>query len=197
MMRKSMKKRGMTLLLLSLLLGIMACGDVQNEFTSMHCLVHFDNLAHSNAVLAGAMTPYSGIYVRITLTFKDGARCFLFENNQGQSSISKLNAKDEKPPQVVGQNDCIIVGYSMLETPAVFYAFDAECPNCYMSNQMDFRSYRLQMSHFNIASCNACKRKYDLGNGGMIIEGENGKKLIRYIANTTGPYGLLSVKSVN
>ena len=193
MMRKSMKKRGMTLLLLSLLLGIMACGDVQNEFTSMHCLVHFDNMAHSNAVLAGAMTPYSGIYVRITLTFKDGARCFLFENNQGQSSISKLNAKDEKPPQIVGQNDGLIVGFCMLETPAVFYAFDAECPNCFNFDQMDFRSYRLQMSSSHIATCNACKRKYDLGNGGMIIEGENGKKLIRYRAATTGPYGVLSV----
>lgn len=193
MMRKSMKKRGMTLLLLSLLLGIMACGDVQNEFTSMHCLVHFDNMIHSNAVLAGAMTSNSGIYVRITLTVKDGARCFLFENNQGQSSISKLNAKDEKPPQIVGQNDGLIVGFCMLETPAVFYAFDAECPNCFNFDQMDFRSYRLQMSSSHIATCNACKRKYDLGNGGMIIEGENGKKLIRYRAATTGPYGVLSV----
>ena len=193
MMSKNMKKRGMTLLLLSLLLGIMACGDIQNEFTSKRCFVLFDNMIHSNAVLAGAMTPNSGIYVRITLTFKDGARCFLFENNQKQSSISKLNAKDEKRPQVVGQNDCIIVGYSMLETPAVFYAFDAECPNCYMSDQMDFRSYRLQMSSSHIATCNTCKRKYDLGNGGMIIEGENGNKLIRYRAATTGPYGVLSV----
>ena len=103
------------------------------------------------------------------------------------------NAKDEKRPQVVGQNDCIIVGYSMLESTAVFYAFDAECPNCFMSDQMDFRSYRLQMSSSHIASCNACRRKYDLGNGGMIIEGENGKKLIRYRAATTGPYGVLSV----
>ena len=193
MMRKSMKKRGMTLLLLSLLLGIMACGDVQNEFTSMHCLVHFDNMIHSNAVLAGAMTSNSGIYVRITLTVKDGARCFLFENNQGQSSISKLNAKDEKPPQIVGQNDGLIVGFCMLETPAVFYAFDAECPNCFNFDQMDFRSYRLQMSSSHIATCNACKRKYDLGNGGMIIEGENGKKLDRYFAKSTGPYGVLSV----
>ena len=188
-----MKKRGMTLLLLSLLLGIMACGDVQNEFTSERCFVLFDNMIHSNAVLAGAMTPNSGIYVRITLTVKDGARCFLFENNQGQSSISKLNAKDEKPPQIVGQNDGLIVGFCMLETPAVFYAFDAECPNCFMSDQMDFRSYRLQMSSSHIATCNACKRKYDLGNGGMIIEGENGKKLDRYFAKSTGPYGVLSV----
>lgn len=193
MMRRNMKKRGITLLLLSLLLGIMACGDVQNEFTSMRCFVLFDNMIHSNAVLAGAMTPNSGIYVRMTLTFKDGARCILFENNQGQSSITKLNAKDEKRPQVVGQNDGIIVGYSMLETPAVFYAFDAECPNCFNFEQVEFRSYRLQMSSSHIAVCNTCKRKYDLGNGGMIIEGENGKKLLRYRAATTGPYGVLSV----
>lgn len=197
MMRRNMKKRGITLLLLSLLLGLVACGDIQNEFTSKYCFVVFDNMIHPNAVLAGAMTPNSGIYVRMTLTFKDGARCFLFENNQGQSSITKLNAKDEKWPLVVGQNNSIIVGYSMLETPAVFYAFDAECPNCFMSDQMDFRSYRLQMSSSHVATCNTCKRKYDLGNGGIIIEGENGKKLDRYIANTTGPYGMLSVKSAN
>ena len=193
MMRRNMKKRGITLLLLSLLLGIMACGDVQNEFTSRRCFVLFDNMIHSNAVLAGAMTPNSGIYVRMTLTFKDGARCFLFENNQGQSSTTRLNAKDETRPQVVGQNDGIIVGYSMLETPAVFYAFDAECPNCFNFEQVEFRSYRLQMSSSHIATCNTCKRKYDLGNGGMIIEGENGKKLLRYRAATTGPYGVLSV----
>lgn len=191
MKRKNMKKHGLTFLLLSLLLGTIACGDVQNEFTSRRCFVLFDNLIHSNAVLAGAMTTNSGIYVRMTLTFKDGARCFLFENNQGQSSISKLNAKDEKRPQVVGQNDGIIVGYSMVDP--VFYAFDAECPNCFNSDQVQFRSYRLQLSSFNIATCNTCKRKYDLGNGGMIIEGENGNKLIRYRAATTGPYGVLSV----
>lgn len=193
MMRRNMKKRGITLLLLSFLLGLVSCGDVQNEFTSRRCFVLFDNMIHSNAVLAGAMTPNSGIYVRMTLTFKDGARCFLFENNQGQSSTTKLNAKDEKRPQVVGQNDGIIVGYSMLETPAVFYAFDAECPNCFNFEQVEFRSYRLQMSSSHIATCNTCKRKYDLGNGGMIIEGENGKKLLRYRAATTGPYGVLSV----
>lgn len=193
MMRRNMKKRGITLLLLSLLLGIMACGDVQNEFTSIRCFVLFDNMIHSNAVLAGAMTPNCGIYVRMTLTFKDGARCFLFENNQGQSSTTRLNAKDEKRPQVVGQNDGIIVGYSMLDPSPVFYAFDAECPNCFNFEQVEFRSYRLQMSSSHIATCNTCKRKYDLGNGGMIIEGENGKKLLRYRAATTGPYGVLSV----
>ena len=193
MMRRNMKKRGITLLLLSFLLGLVSCGDVQNEFTSMRCFVLFDNMIHSNAVLAGAMTPNSGIYVRMTLTFKDGARCFLFENNQGQSSITKLNAKDEKRPQVVGQNDGIIVGYSMLDPSPVFYAFDAECPNCFNFEQVEFRSYRLQMSSSHIATCNTCKRKYDLGNGGMIIEGENGKKLLRYRAATTGPYGVLSV----
>jgi hypothetical protein len=85
------------------------------------------------------------------------------------------------------------VGYGALSQPAVLYAFDRECPNCFDPAAIPLRSKPLSMSSSGIATCNVCKRQYDLNNNGFISAGEEGKRLTRYRATTTGPYGVLSV----
>ena len=74
-----------------------------------------------------------------------------------------------------------------------FYAYDLECPNCFDPNYIPVRSKPLSISVNGLATCNLCKRQYDMNNGGIVSKGEGGKKMTRYRAATTGPLGVMSV----
>lgn len=174
-------------------LAVVACVDTQNEFTSRHCYLVIDNATHQDATLASAMTPYSGVFVTITLVNHGGAQYFRFQSNQQTSSESIFNAIDQRRSQMLGMNDGLIVGYGLLTDPPVFYGYDRECPNCYDDSRVPLRSYALQVGTNGMATCKNCQRQYDLNNGGIVVAGDAGQKLIRYRAATTGPFGVLSV----
>lgn len=184
-------KRYSLLVLLTLCL-VVSCDDVQNEFSSHHCYFVFDNAAHQDATLASAMTPYGGIFVTITTTMRGGASYFRFQSNQGTSSESIFNAIDQKRTVQLGMNNGLIVGYGH-SNPPVFYAYDRECPNCYDDDIVPVRSFPLQTMANGFARCQNCQREYDMNNGGFVVAGDGGKKLERYRAGTTGPYGVISV----
>ena len=147
-----------------------SCGDTQSEYSSCTCYFVFDDDAHLDPTLAAAMTRYSGVFTE-----------------------SIFNAIDTRRTLIMGMNDGVIVGYGVLSDPVTFYAYDRECPNCFDPNRIPIRSYALTTTSNGMAVCNTCKRKYDMNNGGNLVEGDAGKKLTRYRAATTGPYGKLSV----
>ena len=64
---------------------------------------------------------------------------------------------------------------------------------CFNPNAIPMRSKPLSISSSGIATCNTCKRQYDLNNNGFISSGDDGKRLTRYRATSTGPFGVLSV----
>ena len=170
------------------------CGDAQNEFSSAPCYVQVDNSKHQDATLASAMNPSSpGVFCIVSRQSKAGAAYFAFSNNVGQSSTSIYNAIDKRLTLVFGLNNGVIVGYGNLSSPAVFYAYDVECPNCFNFDKIPLRSYPLQMKPSGLAECTTCHRFYDMNNDGNVAQGEGGKALTRYIASTTGPYGVLMV----
>lgn len=184
--------------ILSLLATILlsSCGKTENEFSTHPCVLIFDNSTHNDATLAAAMTPYSGTFVTITLTNHGGARYFKFSSNQGISSESILDAIDQRRSMILGMNDALIVGYGNLpdnKSNLPFYAFDRECPNCFDPDEIPVRSYPLHVNTAGIATCNTCKRKYNLNNGGILSDGDAGNKMTRYRASTTGSYGILAV----
>ncbi len=181
------------LLLLCVLLLNIGCGDTENEYSNIRCYVVFNNATHLDATLASAMNPSApGIYCKVSTTFNAGVNYFAFRNNQGQESLSKFDAEDARRSLTIGLNNGIIVGFSNLTQPATFYAFDAECPNCFDPAAVPVKSKPLEVSTSGIATCKACNRQYTLNNGGMPNDG--GKKLTRYHATSTGPYGMLSVQ---
>ena len=184
-----------SLILCVLCVQLTSCGKTENEFSTKPCMLILDNSTHNDATLAAAMTSYSGTFVTITLTNHGGARYFKFNNNQGTSSESILDAIDQRRTMILGMNDGLIVGYGNLTDPLIFYAFDRECPNCFDPDEIPVRSYPLHVNTAGIASCNTCKRKYDMNNGGILAEGDAGKKMNRYRAATTGPYGILTVSN--
>ena len=156
------------------------CGNTENEFTVGTCILIIDNSVHQDATLASAMNPAApGTFCTITTTMKGGAESFVFTNSAGQTSSKILNAIDKKRTMIIGYNNGIIVGFGTLNIPAVFYAF--------------VRSKPLSVSTNGLASCAVCHRQYDLNNDGFISSGEPGKRLTRYHAATTGPFGVLSV----
>ena len=175
-----------------LLFLLVSCGDTQYEYSSRRCFLVIDNAVHQDATLASAMTPYTGTFVAITVVINGGAQYFKFTSNQGQTTQSIFNGIDQRRTLLLGMNQGLIVGYSTW-SDLTFYAYDRECPNCFSPDAVPVRSKALQMSSAGIATCQTCHRKYDLNSGGIIVEGDKGDKLVRYRANTTGPFGVLNV----
>lgn len=179
-----------TYYIMSLLMLLTSCGDAEFEFSRYPCNVVFDNTAMRSPVLATSTNPMSpGVFCRITLRGK----YFRFENNQGQGEDVVFTAIDAQRTIQAGiyNESGVIVGYGNLNSPATFYAYDSQCPNCYKDTGLP--RYMLSMDTSGKASCNSCNREYDLNNGGIVSKGDGGDKLIRYRGNTTGPQGVLTV----
>lgn len=170
-----------------------SCGDSEFEFTRHKAFFVFDNGVHLEPALASAMNPFSsGIFCHITL---EDATHFSFHNNQGQTGRQNATALELQRTILLGvyNQSGVIVGYGALSDPAQFYAYDAQCPNCYAKSSLP--RYVLSMTQTGLARCSECGRSYDLNNHGVVVEGENGSKLMRYRAQTTGPNGVLSINN--
>lgn len=179
---------------LALLAVFTACGDAESEYSRNRCYLVIDNSKHLDQTLATAMNSMSkGVFCAIYTGTRGGADTYFFENNQGLTSYKTLNAEDLRRSRILGvyNGSGLIVGYGTLD--GVFYAYDRQCPNCYEESNLP--KYALSMNSTGTASCSRCSRKYDMNNGGIISDGEQGKKLMRYRASTTGPQGILSVSN--
>ncbi|MGP1472031.1 MAG: hypothetical protein ACTTJN_00545 [Prevotella intermedia] len=182
---------------LSVVFALMACGEnVDYEYSNYHCNLKINNSMHHNPTLASAMNAFSpGIFTIIKPLYKNGVDYFYFKNNQGLDSEQPFNAIDQeyKNHLHIGMNRGLIVGFGNLDTPAKFFAYDLQCPNCFDFNALPIRSYELTVNGTGIATCKTCRRSYNLNTGGNIVSGEKGKTMTRYRASTTGAYGMLSV----
>ena len=185
--------------LLMLIVLLSSCGDVVDyEYSSHRNFFTFHNETHQDPILASAMNPLSpGVYCTIRTNFVSGRYSFSFENNQGLKSnapvwFDGIDLRLESWKHV-GLNNGLIVGYGNLDNPSPFYAYDLQCPNCFNTNTLPLRSYELKISSDGFATCSNCRRKYNLNTGGNVVSGDGGKKLTRYRANSTGPYGVLGV----
>lgn len=170
-----------------------ACSKDSFDFSSIHARFFYDNSIHQDATLQSALNAMSpGVFCRISEGYEAGSTYFYFESNQGLSSKKKATADDLRPTRILGilPKTGVIVGYGNLSSPAVLYAYDSQCPNCYAETNMV--DYKLALTSRGMAVCAKCKREYDLNNNGLT---SNGKKLIKYRATATGPLGILSVNN--
>lgn len=186
------KKHFWLSLIILALLG--SCGNVEDEYCRRPCHVVIDNAVHMDATLASAMNAMSpGIFCEIREVNIGGARHYAFSSNYGMTSTSVLNAIDLRISRIYGLNDGVIVGFGSLDNPAVFYAYDRECPNCFDPDAIPVKTRPLKMSERGWATCAVCRRSYDMNNRGYVVEGDAGKPLTRFPGRTMGPYGQLSV----
>ncbi len=190
-----MRPRRICLLSIAVAVGLSSCSDAISEYSSYPCRVVVDNSLFLDATLASAMNSVSpGVFCMIQKTMSGSAEQFSFTSNQGLSSSQVFTAKDQQMNLVFGMNNGVIVGFGNLDYPAVFYAYDRECPNCFDSEAVPVRSKPLSMGADGHAACSVCGRVYDMNNRGLVISGDGGDPLTRYPASTTGPYGTLVVQ---
>lgn len=172
---------------------LLSCGETEYEYSNIPCRLVFNNSTRNNAVLASGMNAWSpGIFVRVQMVGAN-PQFYEFTSNQGQTEQTIVNAIDDRVAPILGMKNGVIVGYGNLDNPAVFYAYDNQCPNCSDPTAAIMRDHSLTMTTDGHATCATCKRSYNMNNRGLIDIGDGGKPLIRYRATTTGPYGILSV----
>ena len=151
-------------------------------------------MIHQDPTLATAMNAASrGVFCKIW----DSGMYFSFQNNQNMSSQQTKTEEERRANFVLGVNNGIIVGYQTFNTSpnGGFVAYDAQCPNCVRKagNYVNPK-FPLTMSTSGIATCGKCGKKYDMNNGGIIQNGEEGDVgLEKYFASSTEPLGFLSV----
>ena len=184
-------------LALQLLIAVACSGD-DYTYSSYHCNLVIDNATHLDATLASAMNMMSpGVFCKIS--YDNSKKAYVFTNNQGQSSSKPLYQEELTRlanGSRVGLNNGIIVGYGNLSSTDnggyTFYAYDAECPNCFDFNAIPLRSYPLTMTTAGISECANCKRQYNMNTGGNCIN-NTGKGLTTYRAASSGALGTLTV----
>lgn len=173
------------------------CGSDDYTYSSLRLGLFIDNSTHQDATLASAMNPASpGVFCRISYSASN--RSYAFSSNQGQSSTSVFNAQDTQRGNSsrIGMNNGVIVGYGNLSTSETggysFFAYDAQCPNCFDYNAVPLRNYPLTMNSAGIATCANCKREYNMNTGGNCTN-NSGNGMTQYRASTTGALGILVV----
>jgi hypothetical protein len=174
--------------------------EAEGEYSTWPCRFAYNNAVYLDATLASAMTADSrGVYCKIWESTQGGVKYLNFQNNHGMSSQKVETAMEQQSNSqfVIGINNGIIVGFQILNTQPYggFVAYDVQCPNCVRrENNTISPNYPVIMDSSGIATCRKCGKKYDLNNGGIIQNGEEGDTgLQKYLASTTGPYGFISV----
>lgn len=162
--------------LLLLLAALAACtDDVENEFTSMRAFFRFTQVATAAPLFTALNNP--GQFCTVTYS---NDTYYIFSDAAGNSYAYTLTELDKrtKPEFVSG----LVVGMPAVPDlsgnfPVVCY--DLVCPNCYAE---DVITRRLSFSGATEMACGRCHRCYDLNNGGIVTEGDKGRKLFRYRA---------------
>lgn len=187
------------LLLLTSYLLFLSC-EAENEYSTWPCRFAYDNSVHQDATLASAMNVnVPGMFCLITESVRGGVKYLNFKSNHNtESSLAETEA-EKRAEYILGLNNGIIVGFqnAVLDDfgNAKFVAYDVQCPNCVRQyNNTISPNYGVSMDDRGIATCKKCGRQYDLNNGGVLQNGQEGDTgLEKYAASTSGPFGLLSV----
>jgi hypothetical protein len=185
-------------LFLSVVCLLTSC-KADDEYSKHPCRFLYDNMIHNDATLASAMDAHSrGVFCMISENTRAGVRYLVFENSAGMTSQQVETAQEVEAKFILGLNNGIIVGFQTLNTDGGsggFVAYDVQCPNCVNRGHNTVNpSYRITMENSGIATCGKCGKKYDMNNGGIVLNGEEGDSgLDKYVASTTGPFGVVSV----
>lgn len=168
--------------------------QAEGEYSTWPCRFDYNNMIHQDPTLATAMNANSrGVFCKIS---ESGLK-YSFQNNQNMSSQQVMTEEERRSNFILGVNNGIIVGYQTFNTTpnGGYVAYDAQCPNCVRKeNNYLNPKYPLSMSTSGIATCGKCGKKYDMNNGGIIQNGEEGDVgLEKYLAMATEPLGYLSV----
>ena len=177
---------------------LLASCNADSEYSTWPCRFTYNNEIHLDPTLASAMNIDSrGVFCRIWESSMGGLVLHFQSNQGGDATHQPVTEMERQSNYILGLNNGIIVGFQTLNTQPYggFVAYDAQCPNCVRRENNTLNpKFPVTMSASGIASCGTCGKKYDLNNGGLVQNGEEGDVgLQKYLATTTGPNGFLSV----
>ena len=194
-----MKTIQKTRLLLAVTLLLVAC-KAEYEFSQWPCHFSYDNSIHLDMTLNMAMNPNDpGTFCLIWEETQKGTKYICFKNNKGEQSRLPETAPEIEYRYRLGLNNGIYVGFASSvfdkNMNFAFLGFDAQCPNCVdRTNNTLNPNFGIQVDEKGIGTCRECGKRYDLNNGGLVLDGEEGdKKMEQYVAATQGPNGHVSV----
>ena len=161
-----------TLLLLICLMMATACADdVQTVYSKYRADFVYDKVSTTDP-LYKALT---GAGMFCSIYRQGGKQYFTSPYETTYRNLTDLNLYQRYVTIngfIVGLANQTEMGTTVL--PLLCY--DRVCPNCYEEGH----NYSLALQENGFAYCSRCKRKYNLNDGGLIAEGDNGLKLIRY-----------------
>ena len=158
-----------------------------SEYSTWPCSFYYENLQNAEA-LQPALAIHSGVFCKISERVRAGKKYFYFENSSGLST--EVPQYDTYRKNIIGLNNGIIVGYQTLVTEPYggFIGYDVQCPNCVRrENNTINPNYPVTIDSKGLATCTVCKKVYNMNNGGIIQNGEEGDTgLAKYAAVTDG-----------
>jgi len=181
--------------------AIFATGcDNENEFSDYPCRFVFNMNTHAHSAALLSAVSSQGIFCKVSKVLKDnGARYFHFQNNNELEDDVPFTAEDARVTIILGTNNGLWFGLSSFDydrnNMPMFYAYDAECPNCFDPNAIPVRSRPLNVNSAGIATCAVCHREYNMQTGGNIVNGDSGKPLRRFRQANYSTSGIVSVNN--
>ena len=183
-----------------ILLLIFTSCEAENEYSTWPCRFAYDNSVHQDAALSSCMdVNVPGMFCLITESVRGGVKYLNFKTNHNMTSSQTETEAEKRAEYILGLNNGIIVGFqnAVLDDfgNARFVAYDVQCPNCVRQyNNRLSPNYGVSMDDKGIATCGKCGRRYDMNNGGILQNGQEGDTgLEKYAASTVGPFGHVSV----
>lgn len=174
-------------LFFSIVLLVSCEGTVVNEFCKYSASYKMDfSIGHTNIPLHDALNSSNLFATFSTVPYNSGYK--IQSHTYGSGNHTEVVSEEilSRSSRIIGLNNGLIVGRSSLQDGQL-YVFDQMCPNCYKSNNFTRNEYMLSfVDNGTNAECSACKRKYGLLNGGVVVAGEQGEKLFRYHASYDG-----------
>lgn len=178
------------LLLFTVMGGVSSCDqeNIVNEYSNGQCyLTYYGDrtpLQPLNAAIGGINT----FCIIWEAPGPSQTSYYLNANLPGQEMEKVLvNSQStlQRPIQLGKDNSKgIIIGRSSMQNGDI-YVYDRVCPNCFTQHRNTKYIVQFDKNASNV-TCSSCHRTYGLLNGGVVVNGDNGEKLLRYRAYCNG-----------
>ena len=157
-----------------LLFGV-SCQNTDYTFSSLPAKFIFENAYQAPALF----TACNSMGEFCTITYSKDGKQFVFKGSAKEPSYVNLTALAGYTGFRLGLSG-LIVGLPNIpeigKTESQVVCFDLACSNCYN----DYNITKPLIVTEGTATCNSCKRTYDLNNTGFVTKGDAGKPLFRY-----------------
>lgn len=156
------------------------CQDADHTYSNLPAKFVFENAYQAPALF----TACNSMGEFCTITFSRDGKQFVFKGSSATSNVP-LTAIVGYSGFHLGLSGLIVGLPNMPEigkTESQVVCYDLACSNCYE----DYNITKPLVVQEGMATCNSCKRTYDLNNIGFVAKGETGRSLYRYRVSYVG-----------